>query len=339
MLLSAAKQERGNEISVSNGFFDWLLEHDCSLAFTSYDSGNLFFVGNGSIVYRPFGHCMGLAYKNETLFVAADRRIYELENIQLGGEKHDAVFVPRRVNMINWCDAHELAIAANGEILFAATSYSCVAKLDKSFSFQVVCKPDWISKIAPEDRCHLNGLFYSDVGSGTIIYSIIGKSDSLEGWRNNRQNGGMILTNSGDIIASSLSMPHSPRIHNGNLFYLDSGRGYIVNAATEEKIFCPGFLRGLSFIGNHAIVTVSKPREGIFKELDLQTELDRRGGVPWCGILIVNLDTGAIENWLKIEGNTRELFDVVALPYIKCPTALAPADPSGLNRTTLKRGE
>jgi hypothetical protein len=54
-------------------------------------------------------------------------------------------------------DAHELAIDGKDEIIFVNTKYSCLATLDVVHSFKPVWKPPFISNLAPEDRCHLNG--------------------------------------------------------------------------------------------------------------------------------------------------------------------------------------
>ena len=123
-------------------------------------------------------------------------------------------------------------------------------------------------------------------------------------------------------------MPHSPRVHGGALWVLDSGNGYLTridreSGAAERVAFCPGFLRGLSFHDGHAVVGLSLARhEGVFSGLPLQEELDRRRGEAWCGIQIVNTANGDIVEWLRLEGGIRELFDVRVLPGVRCPMAL-----------------
>lgn len=292
--------------------------------------------GNASLTFRKYGRTMGLAYRDSTLFVAADGYIFELENDGEHGEKFDASFVPRRANNIGDVDFHELGFTDDG-LCFVSTRYSCIAKLDKKKSFKPVFKPEFVGAYVPEDRCHLNGMA---IENGTLkAVSVCSRSDSLDGWRGNRQNGGAIIdvTNSG-VITGNLSMPHSPRYRNGKLWFLDSGRGFIVGP--EDRIyFCPGFLRGLLFLDNHALVTVSLPREGVFKGLELDDNIRARVGIAMCGVLVVNLETGAIDHWLKIDGETRELFDLVAVPNIKCPLLFSPSDANLPNRITIQRGD
>jgi uncharacterized protein (TIGR03032 family) len=113
---------------------------------------------------------------------------------------------------------------------------------------------------------------------------------------------------------------------------LDSGRGYIarVDETTgkrEDVAFCPGFLRGLSIWNGHGIATVSLPRDGTFKDLELEKNIKARGGVPWCGIQIVDLRTGDIVQWIRLQGFIKELFDVGVIPGSRCPMALGVGTP------------
>jgi uncharacterized protein (TIGR03032 family) len=52
------------------------------------------------------------------------------------------------------------------------------------------------------------------------------QSDVVDGWRDLRQNGGIIIDiESNDIIlVTGLSMPHSPRWYQDKLWLLNSGR-------------------------------------------------------------------------------------------------------------------
>lgn len=67
-------------------------------------------------------------------------------------------------------------------------------------------------------------------------------------------------------VATGLSMPHSPRLHDGTLYVLNSGTGEFgridLGAGRFEPIdFCLGYLRGLSFLGGFAVVGLSLPRD------------------------------------------------------------------------------
>ena len=78
--------------------------------------------------------------------------------------------------------------------------------------------------------------------------TVVSCSDVVDGWRERRDERGVIIDVGTDrIVTEDLSMPHLPRLANGSLWVLDSGRGYLcrVDAADgkiERVAFCPGFL-------------------------------------------------------------------------------------------------
>jgi uncharacterized protein (TIGR03032 family) len=91
----------------------------------------------------------------------------------------------------------------------------------------------------------------------------------------------------------------------------------------EPVAFCPGYLRGLCFHGNFAIVGLSQPRENrTFAGLPLDDALAKRGAGPQCALMVIDLKSGATVHWLKIEGIVHELYDVVTLPEVRRPMAL-----------------
>ena len=226
-------------------------------------------------------------------------------------------------------DIHEVGIDPEGHVVFVNTKYSCLATLDVRHSFRPIWKPPFISRLAPEDRCHLNGLAM-ERGNPRYL-TAVSQSDIVNGWRDRRHEGGVLIEYAnGRIVTDQLSMPHSPRIaRDGSVLLLDSGRGRIVrvdpaSGARSDIAFCPGFLRGMALHDGHAIVTVSKPRNGTFAGLDLDAALAERDAEPWCGVLIVNLASGDIVEWIRLEGAISELFDVVAMPGVRCPMAIGP---------------
>ena len=334
------QQVQTTKIECSRGFADWLVMNNVSLAFTSYQTGQLFLIGalpdkQISIHQRNFIRAMGLISQPDRVYVASIEAIWRLENILRRSERanqyFDRLFVPRNAQITGDLDVHEMAVDKHGRLIFVNTKYSCLATVNLVHSFKAVWKPKFISKLAPEDRCHLNGMA---MVAGTPKYvTSVSQSDMLNGWRENREKGGVIIDIETDrIITDELSMPHSPRVADGVLWVLDSGRGYIarVDETTGRKenvAFCPGFLRGLAIWNGHAIVTVSLPRDGSFKDLELEANVRARGGVPWCGIQIVDLRTGDIVQWIRLDGFIKELFDVGVIPGSQCPMALGIGTP------------
>jgi uncharacterized protein (TIGR03032 family) len=260
-------------------------------------------------------------------------QIWRLANMLKPGQfaqgAYDCVFVPRYAHTVNYVDTHEIGIDAEGRTIFVNSRYSCLATLDERHSFRPIWKPPFITALAPEDRCHLNGM--AMVGGRPAYVTALGATDSKEGWRNHRHSGGLLIhVDSGEIITDRLSMPHSPRVHEGQLWALDSGRGMIVkvdqaNGRIEEIAFCPGFLRGLEFHNGFALVTVSKARDGSFRELALQSELSRRQVASACGVLIIELASGRIVESILFDGKASEMFGLALLPGIRNPMSIGPA--------------
>ena len=139
-----------------------------------------------------------------------------------------------------------------------------------------------------------------------------------------------------EIIARELSMPHSPRWYQGKLWLLNSGAGdfgYINKGEFVPVTFCPGYARGLAFVGNFAVVGLSKLRDTTFLGLGLNERLQQKDVDARCGVRIIDLTSGDIVHWLdidlgcftskssvKTEGS--ELYDVAVLPGVRCPMAV-----------------
>ncbi len=330
----------GTEISCSPGLAGWLAAQGLSLAFSSYQSGQLFLAGrhaNRQVSFHQhgFGRAMGLWAKAERIYLATSAQIWRLENVlkpgELANERFDRLYVPRNAQTVGGVDIHEIGVEPSGRIVFINTAHSCLATLSVTHGFRPLWKPPFISKLAAEDRCHLNGLAFEE-GRARYVTAVC-RSDVIGGWRDRRAEGGLIvdLADGDRILTEGLSMPHSPRVWRGQLYVLDSGRGYLcrVDRATgvaERIAFLPGFLRGLAFAGNYAIATLSLPRDRSFAGLELDDELKRRDGEPWCGVQIVDLTTGDVVQWIRLTGGIRELFDVTVLPGATSPMSIGGVD-------------
>jgi len=318
--------------SCSRGLAGWLGQHRLSLAITSYQSGRIYLVGSDqkgrvSFFERIFERAMGVVGNAQRIYLGGLYQLWRFENVLRPNEvihgQFDKCYVPRNAQTIGDLDIHELGIQANGKVVFVNTKYSCLAELSQTHSFKAVWKPKFISKLAPEDRCHLNGLAMVD-GKAKYVTAVC-RSDSVDGWRDRRADGGVVIdVETDEIVCEGLSMPHSPRWHNGKLWLLNAGTGHLgwvdfENKAFVPHAFVPGFARGLSIIGNIAAVGLSKPRNQRFEGLRLDEELKKRDADPWCGVQIVSLTTGDVVNWIRFEGDISEIFDISFLPGVKHP--------------------
>jgi len=328
------------QISVSRGFGNWLTRNRCSLAFTSYQTGQLFLVGrlpNGQVSFHQqnYVRAMGIHATPARLYVGSLFQVWRLENVlaphERANESFDRLYVPRNAQTTGDVDIHELSVDRAGRVIFVNTKFSCLATMSISHGFKPLWKPPFISRLAAEDRCHLNGLAMHD-GAPAYV-TAVSRSDMINGWRDRRHEGGVLVDVRDDrIVTDQLSMPHSPRIGADGVYLLDSGRGMLARidpktGARTDIAFCPGFLRGLALHNGYAIATVSLPRDGAFSGLALQDELKKRDGEPWCGVCIVDLRSGDLVEWIRLNGAIKELFDVAAIPDVLCPMALGVQSP------------
>jgi uncharacterized protein (TIGR03032 family) len=156
-------------------------------------------------------------------------------------------------------------------------------------------------------------------------------SDTFDGWREHRRDGGAVIdVENNEIVCTGLSMPHSPRWHEGKLWLHNSGTGEFgwvdLDAGKFEPVaFCPGCLRGLDFINGFAAVGLSMPRDNkTFSGLALDDELASRNISARCGVYFIDLATGDIAHSLRIEGVVTELYDISVIHNIRQPAMLGP---------------
>ena len=273
---------------------------------------------------------MGLAGDGQTLWMSTLYQLWRLENTLLPGQKadgYDRFYIPRTAYTTGDLDIHDIGIGADGKPVFVATLFGCLATLSETHSIRPLWKPPFVSRLAAEDRCHLNGLAMKD---GIPRYvSAVSRSDVADGWRDKRRDGGVVIDiDTNEVVLDGLSMPHSPRLVDGALYIADSGTGRfgrvdLARGAFEEIAFCPGYIRGLAIHGHFAVVGTSMPRHNrTFSDLALDAELKRRDVEPRCGLMVIDLRSGDIVHWIRLEGVVQELYDVVVLPGVTRPMAL-----------------
>lgn len=327
--------------SVSGGLRNRLEQLGASIVFTSYQSGLMYLIGRRpeggiSIHHTRVPKPMGICTDDEVggFMVAGDYQILRFANVlnknELANKAFDACYVPRRMYLTGRLDAHDIGIEASGAPLFVNTRYNCLARVSERESFEPVWKPSFVSDWIDEDRCHLNGLAMEN-GEARYV-TVVSRSNTIDGWRDRRVDGGAVLdVKSGEIICGGLSMPHSPRLYEGRLWILNSGTGDLGfvhldgkrKGEFESVVFCPGFVRGLAFRNGYAFVGLSKPRYKRFEGLALDERLKEADSEPWCGVQIIDLSTRTCVDWLRIDGQIGELYDVDVLAGPICPMAVS----------------
>jgi uncharacterized protein (TIGR03032 family) len=281
--------------------------------------------------FRSFNKPMGLAVSGGRLAIGTALEIWEYHNAPAVARRlppagvHDACFLPRSSVCTGDIQIHEMAWAGD-ELWFVNTRFSCLCTRSSQHSFQPRWRPPFVTALAPEDRCHLNGLGLAadDHGRPTPRFvTALGTGDTRGGWRANKRNGGVVLeVPSGETITAGLSMPHSPRWHDGRLWVLESGSGGIghVDLATgryEGFAQLPGFTRGLDCYGPLAFVGLPQVRESaVFSGIAIAEQpLAER----CCGVWVLEAASGRTVAFLKFEDAVQEIFSVQVLPGVRSP--------------------
>ncbi len=337
------------EITTSRNFLGWLADERLSLAFTTYQTGKLFLLGlqpggKLSVFERTFNRCMGMCSMDggQTLWMSSLYQLWRFENLlergQATREGYDRLYVPIKGHTTGDVDIHDLVIErrpadqGGDRPLFACTLFNCLATTSETHSLKPLWTPPFISGLAPEDRCHLNGLAAEPETGKPRFVTCVSRSDVADGWRDRREGGGVVVdVTTNELIAEGLSMPHSPRLHAefpDKLWLVNSGTGFLgyVDLKTgkfEEVAFLSGYGRGMAIAGPYAIVGLSTCRENrTFSGLPLDKNLADRDAEPRCGLQVIDLRTGESPHLVRMGGILKELYDVVALPGIVRPMAL-----------------
>lgn len=336
------------QCSVTEGFAAWLSQAPGSLAITTYQAGKLVLVGwdgrQVTILPRHFDKPMGLAVApaasgqptrlalatRHAILLFADAPLLAHEYLPREPGRYDALYLPRVTYWTGDLNVHDLAFAADG-LWLVNTRFCCLAALSDRFSFEPRWKPSFVTELAPEDRCHLNGLA---VVEGRPRYiTALGETDSAGGWRAGKATGGVVIDiESGAVLVRGLSMPHSPRWFHQQLWVLNSGAGelWAVDPRNGQHVVVaafPGYLRGLCILGRYALVGLCQIREKhIFGGLPVQ----RRHEKLLCAVALLDLKDGQILGMLEFTSGCQELFDVQFLPGVRRPMILGPGRDAAL---------
>jgi uncharacterized protein (TIGR03032 family) len=335
--LTVSPAPTASAFQASDGLEGWLMERQVALAFSTYRANRLLLLGRSAagglkLHERLFDRPMGLFAEGDSLWMACRTQIWRLDNHLAPGWLHeggDRLYVPAHCTITGDVNAHELVVPSGGpwagQTVFVNTAFSCLAGLERGSSFAPRWQPPFLERLAAEDACHLNGVALRE-GVPTWA-TACGHHGGASSWRNDRRQGGVVVHLPSDaVVATGLSMPHSPRWHAGRLWLLNSGSGelgWIAERRFQPLCALPGFTRGLAFVAGCAVVGLSKLRSPQFTGLALDERLLAEG-VPQgrCGLRVIDLATGEILHSLDLPEPIDELFDVVALPGVRQPRAL-----------------
>lgn len=314
---------------------DILRQTGISLAVSTYQAGKVILVrldeetGTVNTHFRNFHKPMGIASDYARLTIGGTNTVWYYRNMPAVAPKlepegrHDAAYLPRQIHVTGDIDIHEMAWASDDVLWLVNTRFCCLCTLDPDHSFNPRWRPHFVTALTPEDRCHLNGL--AMVGGQPRYVTALGETDTQGGWRENKANGGILMdVTSNEILLRGLSMPHSPRWHNGRLWLLESGEGSLATVSLKQQTWqtvtrLPGFTRGIDFYGPLAFIGLSQVRESAtFSGIPLVDRLEERV----CGVWVVDIRNGQTLGFLRFEEGVQEIFAVQVLPNIRYPEML-----------------
>lgn len=305
----------------------------CTIAVSTYQAGKVVLISardDESLIQLPrtFAHAMALGIQESRMAIATKEEVVVLANepglaprYPRQPDTYDGLYAPRATYYTGQVDVHGLAWGREG-LWAVITSFSCLALVDDRYSFVPRWSPPFITKMASEDRCHLNGMAMDE---GAPVYvTALGHEDGPQSWRKGLPRGGMLMhVPTGEVVLEDLPMPHSPRIYDGELYMLLSATGEVVRVDVEKSSYevvnkVEGFVRGMSRCGEHLFVALSRLRKNTstFKDLPIADQ------AKFSGVTVIHLPTGAVVGGLKYEASVDEIFDVQVLPGLRRPGIL-----------------
>lgn len=309
----------------SPGIPELLHDLKCSIAISTYQAGRLIFIssmGKNSMVnlYRPFARPMGiaedrlkdklaLAVKGHVIVFANSSELAKYYPKDKG--KYDAMYMPRNTFYVGKIDIHDLNYGKDERLFAVNTLFSCIVEINSDFSFAPYWRPQFIKDYEPMDLCHLNGMAMKD-GLPKYATAFNKGGNKFQSWRDDITNTGIVIDiETHKIIAEGLSMPHSPRIYNNELYVLLSGTGELIKIDPESGnheviIKTDSFIRGMSFHKDYLFIGISKLRDSstTFGKLkDINEDAD-------AGVLIIHLPTRKIFGRITYPELIEEIYDV-----------------------------
>jgi uncharacterized protein (TIGR03032 family) len=324
-MAEVAENAPATEFDYSISFPVILAQLGISLAVTTYQAGGMCVISSegedARISARNYRKAMGCYVHPEGLLLATQNQVVVFRSApQLLPQyypdtDYDALYIPQGAYYTGDIAAHDIALM-DGQIVVVSTAFNCLVTMSPTHSFMPLWKPHFITALAAEDRCHLNGM--AMLNGRPRYVTAMATTDRKGAWREFKATGGLVMdVNTNTVLYQGLAMPHSPRIYQKDLWVLNSGTGElgVVNSlGFQSMIYLPGFLRGLAFYGPYAFVGLSKIREKkTFGGLPIEAKVDELR----CSVEIVNIETGMWEGNLVFQKNVEELYDVQVIPHRK----------------------
>ena len=312
----------------------WTLQ--CTLVISIYQANKIIYISAGNSenlvqLSQDFDSPMGLAAEDNRLAVATKDEVVMLSYVRALASSYprrsntsDGQYVPQAAYYCGELKAHDLVWGRAG-LWQVNTLFSCLSLKDDRDSFNPKWRPRFVSELAPEDRCHLNGVAMVD-GHPEYV-AALGETNTSEGWRPGKTSGGIVMhVPSNEVILRGLPMPHTPRVYEDELYVLLSATGEVARVDTgrgdyEVVTRLPGFVRGMARYGDYLFVGLSQLRRKspTFSDIPIARKS------PFCGIIAIHLPSGTTVGHLRYESVCQEIYDVQTVSGLRRPGLVSPS--------------
>ncbi|MDA8366639.1 MAG: DUF4915 domain-containing protein [Actinomycetota bacterium] len=254
----------------------------------------------------------------------------------------DILLVPQAaatVGSIGVCD-----IAADDEgALMVVGRFDCLARLDRRHSFRPVWMPPWVTGFGHGDLDAVGGT--SNLGGvalapdGRVVVSAAGRSPEPNGWREGVVGGGVVVSSSGDVLATDLTLPRQVRADGDGYLVVESGTGRLLRLGTDGAvdvvIEVPAVLTGLDLQGRIAVVGWMAPGDGQ-AGLPVADGPASRAPARWqgTGVAVVDIVDGTLVASARFLGKVDPVVDAVLVGGGRRVDVLAPRGDAA-NRTVV----
>lgn len=320
----------------STEFSELLWTLQCTLIISIYQANKIIYISAGNSenlvqLSQDFDSPMGLAAEDNRLAVATKDEVIMLSYVRALGSSYprrsntsDGQYVPQAAHFCGEQKTHDLVWGRAG-LWQVNTLFSCLSLKDDRDNFNPQWRPRFISELAPEDRCHLNGVAMINGHPGYV--TALGETNTSEGWRANKTSGGVVMhVASNEVVLGGLPMPHTPRVYNDELYALLSATGELVRVDTgrggyEVITRLPGFVRGMARYGDYLFVGLSQLRRNspTFSDIPIARES------PFCGIVAIHLSSGTTVGHLRYESVCQEIYDMQTVSGLRRPGLVSPS--------------
>ena len=320
----------------STEFSELLWTLQCTLIISIYQANKIIYISAGNSenlvqLSQDFDSPMGLAAEGNRLAVATKDEVIMLSYVRALGSSYprrsntsDGQYVPQAAHFCGELKTHDLVWGRLG-LWQVNTLFSCLSLKDDGGNFNPRWRPRFVSELAPEDRCHLNGVAMIDGHPGYV--TALGETNTSEGWRTNKTSGGVVMhVASNEVVLGGLPMPHTPRMYDNKLYVLLSATGELAQVDTGKGSYevvtrLPGFVRGMARYRDYLFVGLSQLRRKspTFSDIPIARES------PFCGIIAIRLPSGTTVGHLRYESVCQEIYDVQTVSGLRRPGLVSPS--------------